>query len=151
MDPVTIFGLVCGIVQIVDFSVKVLFTSKELYDRGSLAEHADVDFMSVQLTNLRSDLITKRHENSGFPEEAGRQAILELARRCSQTALELHETLEKLKPARKGSKREAFKKSLKTIRIKRDLDKLGKDLDSYQKALNTKLLINFKYVLPFVY
>ena len=148
MDPVSIFSLVCGIVQIVDFSAKVLSTSKELYDRGSLAEHEDVDFMSIYLIKLHADLITTgRHASSGVSGEPGRQEILKLAGKCAQTALELHNQLEKLKPASKGRKREALKKSFKTIWTKKDLDRLGKELDSYQQALTTKIVINLKYVL----
>lgn len=144
MDPVTVFSLVCGIIQVVDFSTKVLSTSKELYDKGSLTEHENLGIMSARLINLRSDLLTKSQQSSTIPVQPGRQEIVELAGRCSQTALELHDELEKLKPSTSGKKREAFKKSLKTIWMKKSLERLEKDLDSYQKILNTKILANLQ-------
>lgn len=39
MDPVTALGLVAGILQVVDFSVKALGKCRELHKDGSLAEH----------------------------------------------------------------------------------------------------------------
>lgn len=144
MDPVTVFSLVCGVIQVVQFSAKVLSTAKDLYEKGSLAEHEDMDFMSERLIKLRSELSTRRDECSNTAEEPGQKAILDLAGRCSQTALELHDKLEKLRVANRGSKREAFKKSFKTLWMKKDLEKLGSALDSYQRVLNTNILVKLK-------
>ena len=144
MEPVAIFGLVCGVIQVVDFSNKVLSTCKELYEKGSLAEHEDLDFMSARLINLRSDLLAGRQRSSALPNQPGRQDVIELAGKCSQTALKLHEELEKLKPSVSGKKYEAFRISWKTIWRKKNLEKLEKDLHSFQRILNTKILSNIQ-------
>lgn len=39
MDPVTAFGLVAGVLQVVDFSFRALNKCREIYKDGSLAEH----------------------------------------------------------------------------------------------------------------
>ncbi|KAL8718436.1 MAG: hypothetical protein Q9225_004435 [Loekoesia sp. 1 TL-2023] len=147
MESVAIFGLVCGVIQVVDFSNKVLSTCKELYEKGSLAEHEDLDFMSVRLINLRSDLLAGRQRSSALPNQPGRQDVIELAGKCSQTALKLHEELEKLKPSVPGKKHEAFRISWKTIWRKKNLEKLEKDLHSFQRILNTKILSNIQMQL----
>lgn len=56
MDPLTAFSLACGVIQVVDFSMKLLSKSREIYKSGSLAENKEIESMAKHLTNLRTGL-----------------------------------------------------------------------------------------------
>lgn len=56
MDPLTAFSLACGVIQVVDFSTKLLSKSREIYKNGSLVENKEIESMAKNLTNLRTDL-----------------------------------------------------------------------------------------------
>lgn len=49
MDPVTVFSLVAGVLQVVDFSLKAVDKCRELYKDGSLAEHRDTGEIAEKL------------------------------------------------------------------------------------------------------
>ena len=39
MDPLTAFGPVAGVLQVIDFSFKAVISCREIYKDGSLADH----------------------------------------------------------------------------------------------------------------
>lgn len=56
MDPLTAFSLACGVIQVVDFSIKVLAKCKEIHDHGALSEHQEVEEITKHLADLRTDI-----------------------------------------------------------------------------------------------
>ena len=98
MDPITAVGLVGTVVQLIDFSSKIVSKSTELYRSGSgvLAENADIETVTAHLSKLNTQL--KQSTAVGDPD------LQVLCRACGDVADQLLAALAKLKVTGKGQK-----------------------------------------------
>ncbi len=138
MDPLSAFSLACGVIQVVDFSTKVVKRLRELYKDGSLSQNEEAEEMATQLTQLQTNLNLPNHRDQAQDE------LLKLGEKCSATAKDLVTELQKLKisgPHRKG---QAFQKTIKTIWKKTAIDDIQKRLDDYRKLLDHRVLIDIR-------
>ena len=87
MDPLSAFSLACAVLQMVDFSYKLISATKSLYQKGSLEENDDLE---THLSALRSALNSKRGLNCASYQ------LVELAGECNVTAQELLGELDNL-------------------------------------------------------
>ena len=150
MDPLTAFSLACGVIQVVDFSMKLLSKSREIYKNGSLVENKEIESMAKYLTNLRTDLnLSITIPSPGdtpqrlFDDE---NELKDLAIKCSETSQELIAELHSLQIQGPHRKRQALTRSLKVILKKDAIEDIQKKLDQYQKILDTRVLVNLRYV-----
>lgn len=147
MDPVSAFSLACGIVQVVDFSLKISSSCRKLYKEGTLSENNVIEGWAENLTELCAGLnrlVTEEDDVDTPP--ANEQELLRLAKKCSSTARDLINELKGLKVGGPHKKREAFKKSFRAFRRKDVIEEIQKRLDSYQKILDTRILVYVRYV-----
>ena len=144
MDPLTAFSLACGVIQVVDFSIKVLAKCKEIHDHGALAEHQEVEEITNHLTDLRMD--TSLPQSSGSTQSPDDRELRELAKTCSTTAEQLVAKLQTLKIEGPHKKREAFFKTVKALREKREIHDLEKRLNRHRSVLDTKILVTLRFV-----
>ena len=56
MDPLTAFSLACGVIQVVDFSTKLVSRCREIYKNGLSSENSELEDLAVYLKGLRSTL-----------------------------------------------------------------------------------------------
>lgn len=56
LDPLTALSLASSVVQLVDFSIKLLAESKEIYQKGSTLEHKDLGLLIEDLGLLSNQL-----------------------------------------------------------------------------------------------
>lgn len=143
MEPLAAFSLACGVIQIVDFSIKALTMCKEIYEHGVLSEYEDVEAISNHLTDLRKDLRLPTPGDTEIPLD---KRLLDLATKCSATAAELVTKLRDLRIDGPRRKRDALKKTVKYIRQRKDIPDIQKRLDTYRNALDTHILINLRFV-----
>lgn len=138
MDPFTAFSLLCGIIQVVDFGTKLAKKGRELYKDGAASENMELEEMATCLTGLRTSLdLTDR----GSVDE-----IVHLGTKCSDTAQELVAELEKLKIDGPKRKREVISKTFMTIGKKSAIHDIQKRLDDYRKLLDSRILVDLRYV-----
>lgn len=98
MDPFSAFSLACGVIQVVDFSLRTLAKCKELYRDGVLTEYKQLEKSTKRLTGLQDDLQLHANVSSANNAQTSQdQALLELARECSATAKELTAKLGELR------------------------------------------------------
>ena len=138
MDPSAAFSLVCGIIQVIDFSTKVVKKCHELYREGVLSENKEAEEMANHLTDLRAKL--------EFPDESVDKDLLDLGSKCSSTAKDLVAELEKLKVDERHRKRQSLNKSFKAIWKKNSMEKIQKRLEGYQKLLDSRILVDLRFV-----
>ena len=138
MDPYAAFSLVCGIIQLVDFSTKVVKKCHELYRDGVSAENKEAEEMANHLTDPRAEI--------DFPDESVGKDLLDLGSKCSSTAKELVAELEKMKVDGPRRKRQSLNKSLKAMLKRNDMEKIQKRLEGYQKLLDSKILVDLRFV-----
>ena len=144
MDPATAFSLACGVIQVVDFSIKVLDKCKEIYDNGSLSEHQEIEEMTKHLTDLRIDVSLP--QSSGITQTQYERELLELNKECSATAEQLVTKLRTLRNDGPHKKRQAIIKTAKALWRKKEIHDMQKRLDGYRSVLYTKILINLRFV-----
>ena len=121
MDPYAAFSLVCGIIQLVDFSTKVVNKCHELYRDGVSSENKEAEEMANHLTDLRAKL--------DFPDEGVDKDLLYLGSKCSSTAKELVAELDKLRVIGPHRKRQVARKALKIMLKGSPIDRIQKRLD----------------------
>ena len=147
MDPLTAFSLVCGVIQVVDFSTKTVAKCVEIYKEGSLPEYRDLEDLTKHLVEARAELdlsdVNQSMRTSATPDE---QSLLEIARQCSTTADQLVQKIDSLKIEGPHKKRQAIRKTVKLLWEKGEMKGIQKRLDGYRSALDTQILINLRYV-----
>lgn len=147
MDPLTAFSLVCGVIQVVDFSIKTLSKCKEIYHEGSLSQYQELEDLTKHLVDVREKLelpaANKSIERSAASDE---QSLLEVADQCSETADRLVEQLHSLKIEAPRKRRQAILKTVKVLWEKHRIQDIQKRLDDHRNVLNTEILINLRYV-----
>ena len=147
MDPLTAFSLVCGVIQVVDFSTKILLKCKELYQEGSLSEYRELEDLTNHLVGVRDKLeLTTVKQNAGILGAAEDQSLLEVAGQCSKTADHLVEKFRSLKIEGTHKKRQAVLKTVKLLWEKGELRDIQRRLDGYRNVLDTQILVNLRCV-----
>lgn len=136
MEPLSALSLACGIVQMVDFSTIVVTRCRQLYKDGALSENNDVEEMATHLASLRDHL--------DLPDQRTPDELLELGKKCSDTAEDLIEELQKLRVKKPRKKREVARKFFKTLRKKEAIDGIWGRLCDYRKILNTHTLLDLR-------
>ena len=138
MDAVSAFSLVCGIIQIVDFSAKAVKKCQELYKNGVSLENKEIEEMAKNLIDLRKTLDLKDQDDA--------EDIFILGSKCSSTAEELLTELERLKVKGPHRKRQVARNTLKSMFKGSNIDHLQNRLDEYQKQLDSKILVDLRCV-----
>ncbi len=138
MEPLATFSLVCGIIQIVEFSTKAVKQCREIHKNGSLSENEQIEDMARHLTELRTEL--------DLGDQSNRDDVLDLGSKCSSTAQELVAELEKLKVKGPHGKIQGVRKMFQSVWRRKAIDDIQKRLDEYRKILNTRILVDLRFV-----
>lgn len=141
MDPVNAFSLACGVIQVVDFSIKTVSSCRRLYKEGSLSENDAIEEWAKHLTGLIDELNRPTGEAAVGTLPPKEQELHGLATKCSATARDLVEELNGLKITGPGRKRQTIKNGFRAFWRKDVMEDIQKRLNSYQKVLDTKVLI----------
>lgn len=136
MDPLTAFSLACGVIQVVDFSTKVVEKCRQLYKDGALSQNMEAEEMATQLTQLRVDLELPKHRDQ--------DELLRLGEKCSAIAEDLLKELQKVKYSGPRRKREVLGKTIKAIWKKSAIEDIQKRLDDCREILNHRVLIDLR-------
>lgn len=149
MDPLSAFSLACGVIQVVDFSTKIVVKCREMYKDGALSENKEIESMAKHLTKLSTDLkLASAVPNPGPMPQLyyDNQDLLKLAQQCSGTATELIGELQKLSIQGPHRKRDVVRKAVKAVRKKSTIEDIQRRLEQYRRTLDTRILVNLRFV-----
>ena len=138
MDAFAAFSLACGIIQVVDFSTKVVKRCHELYRDGASAENKEIEEMAKHLTILHTNLDLSHH--------GGDEDLMDLGSKCSSTARQLIAELAKMKVIGPHKTRQALKKTVRGMFKGNAVDDIEKRLGEYRKLLDSRILIDLRFV-----
>jgi hypothetical protein len=142
MDPLTALDVVGNVIQVIDFSAKVISRSAEIYDSGGLVGNSELKRVTVDLLsfsqNLEKSLGTAPNAS---PSDAAEQA---LGKDCQRVASELLFALEKIKSKNKPGKWDSFRQALLTIWKKDQIEELEKRLDRIRQQLLLRLVSSLR-------
>ena len=149
MDPLTAFSLACGVIQVVDFSTKIIGKYRELRKLGASSEYKEMESIANHLTDLATGLkLPSTIQNPGSAPQLYHDdlELLNLAQQCSETATRLRDELQKFSIQGQGRKRDAFRKSVKIIWRSSAIENIQRSLERYRRILDTRILISLRFV-----
>ena len=136
MDPLSAFSLACGIIQVVDFSIKAGAKLHELYSDGAISENREVQEMASHLNSLCQGLQLLNQQSQ--------DEVQVLGRKCADTAQELISLLQQLELKRKRTFLQVASKAIKNVKKKSQVVSLQKKLDNYRRLIDSRILINLR-------
>jgi len=145
MDPISAVSLAATIVQLVDFSSKLVSKGHHIYHsaKGAVEENIDLEAVTTDLLEISTRL--KTHERLGCLSKDD-QLLEDLAGKCATISDELLSRLERLKVQEHAKQRKwkSFRQALKTVWSKKDLDALSVRLRGYREEMELRILATLK-------
>jgi hypothetical protein len=124
-------GFVRNIIEFVDFSSSLISKTAQLYqsNKGALVEKIDAETATNHLVLLNNKL-------KDAATATGNRALQNLCKSCSTAAEELLATLDKVKVKGKQRAWESIRKALRSMRSKKEINKLDRQLARFRQELN---------------
>ncbi|KAL8647838.1 MAG: hypothetical protein Q9226_006265 [Calogaya cf. arnoldii] len=145
MEALAVLGLVANIVQLVDAAGNAFTVCREIYTLGRSIEDTSLAFTSEQLHEAYGHL-SKSLNNTAIPIGSGIN-LMSLATQCCETAKTLQEELDALRKPPGSGVRATIKKAWLKKQKTKAIRKLKFALSEYEKALDTKILIDVRQTL----
>ncbi|CAO1600436.1 hypothetical protein XANCAGTX0491_004125 [Xanthoria calcicola] len=145
MEALAAVGLVANIAQLVDTAGKAFTVCHEIYTLGRSIEDTTLAFTSEQLHEAYGEL-SKSLNNTAIPGGSGIN-LIPLATQCCETAKTLQEELDALRKPPGSGVRATIKKAWLKKQKQKAIGKLKFALDEYEKALDSKILIDVRETL----
>ena len=147
LDPFTSLSLASAIIQLVDFSSKLVNKSTEIYRSSALQENVELEKVAEDLKRLNANLLPKSPP-SGFhakPVSEDERALTQLAAQSKAISDELIAILQDLKVRCPHQKWQSFRQALKCVRKKNKVHALETNLKNLQENINGHLLKIMRY------
>jgi hypothetical protein len=148
-DPLTAVGLAGTVVQFVDFSTKLVSHSVELYEKGKLSCHDELEKATVDLTQLTQELSYIPQASQSQPGFVRRRpsreevALEQLAASCAELGGQLLSVLNSLNAQKSHNCLESFRTALRAVRKKSNIE----DIDHRLKKLKDQLCMRLLAIL----
>ncbi len=140
MDPVTIFGLTCNVLQVISFTEQAIKLGRTLYESGSVDPELarNTDALNTCMQDLNMCL-----QNSVDPTTQDTKDLVSVAEQILDCGARTKKELHRISgSASTGSLFGAFRGWIALVRGgKRKLDKLEGIMRARQRVLETKLLV----------
>lgn len=153
MEALATVAVVSSIVQLVDFSIKLLSDGVEMHKSadGALSGNALVEQVTMDLValdeGLKRSIQTPGQTLCLSEDEAALQV---LAEKSKEISMELLTRLGGLKLSDKRSAWETVRKTIKGMRGKAKTDAMVQNIDYIKKQLDSRLLVSIRYgLIPF--
>jgi hypothetical protein len=145
MDPLTALSTAGTIIQFVDFGIKILVAGNSLYHSttGVIPENEELEWVTRDLMNL----ITKLSQAGNLSEPSPDRVYLkEICARCEEIGQNLLSRLERLKLNANKGVLQKFHVALKATWARKDLEELVLQLEKYKRSIETRFLVDLRYV-----
>jgi len=140
-DPISIIGLVAGIVTFVDFGFKVISGSKSVRRSvdGMTPGISELDHCIKHIQSLNESIVRRRISGQAISEDEAR--IMSMVQESERLHSQLHQAINKLK-VRAGARSktlESGRVTLQSLWNHRDLQDLGKKLMSLDENIRSNI------------
>jgi hypothetical protein len=152
LDPMTALSLVGNIIQVIDFSAKLVTKGHELNKSadGASVGNAELELIANDLQELHGRLKSSQVAQTSTIRLAGSDiALQKLSEQCSGVAEELIDTLENLKVHGTAHRRwKSFRQALKGLLKTEEVDAIAKRLQNLREELSLHILVSMRYAVP---
>lgn len=147
MDPLSALGLTSAILQIIDFSSKLISGAAEIYSSGSGTTIAfeDSERAVESLRNLTRRLDVR---TSGGPLSREDHRLLEIKDGCEVLSRDIQAIISSTRAKSPGSRRESLLASWKAMRRKGKLKTLEERLDRHRAQVQEYLMAAMRCSTP---
>jgi hypothetical protein len=142
MDPMTALGLVGNIVQLVDFSWKLISKSTELYKTG---ESALVGAPVIEAATVDLKLLSAKLRDDA---RLVGDAQIQVCESCQDVTDKLLRALKSISGDNKRQIWTSVRKALKTVMKKAEIDEMDRRLAGIRHELNLRIAVDLRYILP---
>lgn len=148
MDPLTPLGLATNVIQVVDFSTRLVSKGYKIYKSadGSLAEDVDAEAVTNSLNRLTTNLrrsFKNRQKTTGKLSDDD-QSLISLCEKCTNIADELLGKFHRVKVTGKYRGWKSARQALKSVSSKSELEQLASTLDIYRSEINLHITISLR-------
>ena len=145
MDPLTALSLASNVIQVVDFSIRLVSKGVEIYKDGSLAENVDAEEVTQSLKGLNGKLQRSIQDSKcGGPLNEDDHYLMGLCAKCEGIANELLTRLGQIKVTGKHRKWKSARQALKSVTNKDDLELLARRLGMYRSEINLNVTVSLR-------
>lgn len=139
MEAVAACGLAAAVLQFLHVGSKTVIVCREIHQDGSMARNRNTGELTELLKKTTGQL---EKDVRGVTETASNYTkdVIDVAKKCSDTATELLSELEKLQKEPKGGLRQSMKKGFRAVVKKKYLAETEEKLEEYREILNTRIL-----------
>ncbi|KAI4277459.1 MAG: hypothetical protein L6R35_006150 [Caloplaca aegaea] len=142
LDPIIALGLASNVVQLVDFTTKVLRKGSRKGSKQDLVDHARLTVITSDLRNqtenLKSSLFFR--ETSIETDENGK-ALRDVADQCVDAADELRTRLSRLEPQAGRNPWTSLRQAVISVWSKEEVNEMVSRLDTYRSELAFQTLV----------
>jgi hypothetical protein len=145
MEPLSALSLAVNIIQVIDFSAKVINTAVGIHHSTSGTTDKDQNLENVvrEIQSLSNRLVPP----SAAPESEDEKALYRLAGECRSLSDQILELLRKIQPEDPKSKRQASISALRNIWSAKEKSELEGRLESCRNQLHLQLSFITRYFL----
>ena len=148
LDPLSALGLASNVIQVIDFSWKLVDRGNALYKSsdGASIENREVEMIADDLSRLANRLHTSLTETEKSAMlTAGEESLRDLSKKCEVVARELITALDRLKVKKKHRRCESFRKALITVWGREEIENIASRLSALRAQLDTHVLLSLRY------
>jgi len=148
MEPLSAFSVAANVIQLVDFTSKLVSGAHEIYESADeeLIEHSELKAVTKNLSRLTREFDTsikaRKLDRKQFSENELEQE--RLGKDCSRVASELLEALDRLKFHGKHAKWNSVRQALLSVWHKDKIDTLEKRLERFRQELVANTLATLR-------
>jgi hypothetical protein len=152
MDPLSALSIAASVVQFVDFGLKIVSKTKEIYNssKGESIDDALTEATAKRLTILAKDLESSL-QLEGHQDLPSDKALYNICVSCIILGNQLTARFDKLR-IRNDSKHRAwksFRQALKSVWCKGEIDAISRQLADHRKELDSHILFSLRCVTLF--
>jgi hypothetical protein len=148
LDPYTALSLASSVVQFVDFGIKLVTDTREIYHSvtGQKKELVDLDIITSNLSQLSTRLETISF--AGSVDSDDEKPLRTLAGSCKDVSEELLTQIRALQTKKPHEKWESFRKALIFVWSEKQVKQLDQKLNSFRGELTLQLIAITRQGLP---
>lgn len=143
MDPFSAVSLAGTVVQLLDFGIKLVAKSHELYTSatGTEVQNIELDAIAQNLTSLNQRVQNRARNTCAFAVSEDEKALADMTSRCTRIGQELIDALQRTKV--QGSHRawKSVRQALKSTLSRGQIENLYDRLKQYREQIVVVLLV----------
>jgi hypothetical protein len=146
MEPLSALGLASAVIQIVDFSFKVVSRAREISKSvdGTSEDASCLEDATTNLNELMQDVQLQLKASGSYGQKTADKQLIKLAEESEAIATELQGILARIKRSKKGKERAVLSQGLISALGQKKIKSLADKLDRIRQEINSALLVSLQ-------